>query len=204
MPVVSLLLLLYPVLVRVAMSTDNAWVAAGAIFFLALLIFAPMATSGKTWAWFALLSVGIAASALAEYGGSEIMLYFPPVLIPLALAWFFGRTLLPGSQALISRISEALRREPLPPEVARYTRRVTWFWVGYFLFVAVEASILPWFVSRETWWLCTHVLNWVVVPTALTVEYLYHSRKYPNKVHNSLRDFITDLAKVDYRKLLAD
>lgn len=204
MPVVSLLLLLYPVLVRVAMSTGNAWVAAAAILFLAVLIFAPLGLSGRTWAWLLLLLIGAAAAALAHYGGSEIMLFLPPILIPLALAWFFGRTLLPGSQALISRISEALRREPLPPEVARYTRRVTWFWVGYFLFVAIEAATLPWLVSRETWWLCTHVLNWVAVPTALVIEYLYHSRKYPNNVHHSLADFLKDLARVDYRKLLAD
>lgn len=204
MPVVSLLLLLYPLLVRLAMSTDNAWAAAGAIFFLAVLIFLPLGLSGKHWAWPLLLVLGMAAAALAVYGGTEIMLYLPPVIIPLALAWFFGRTLLPGSRALISRISEALRKEPLPTEVARYTRRVTWFWVIYFLCFSAEAAILPWFVSQETWWLFTHVLNWVLVPTALTIEYLYHSRVYPNKVHHSIGDFLRDLARVDYKKLLAD
>lgn len=204
MPVASLLLLLYPVLVRVAVHSGNPWMGAGAIVFLGMLVFLPSAVSGAAWAWVVMLLISAAACATAIYGGTEIMLYLPPLLIPLALAWFFGRTLLPGSRALISRISEAMRREPLPPEVERYTRRVTIMWVTYFLVVALNAAILPWLVSQHTWWLFTHVLAWIAVPTLMLGEYLYHSRRYPNKTHRHLGDFLRDLIRVDYRKLFSE
>lgn len=204
MPVASLLLLLYPVFVRFAVHSGNPWLGAAAIVFLSVLVFLPLALSGGRWAWLVMLAIAAGAAVTAWQGGADIMLYLPPVLIPLALAWFFGRTLLPGSRALISRISEAMRREPLPPEVERYTRRVTIMWVSYFVIVALNAAILPWLVSQETWWLFTHVLAWIAVPTMMLGEYLYHSRRYPNKTHRHLGDFIRDLIRVDYRKLLSE
>jgi len=59
-------------------------------------------------------------------------------LAPLALlwlAWFFGRSLRPGSMALIERICRRSMRDP-SPRVVRYTRGLTAVWCGYFLAAA--------------------------------------------------------------------
>ena len=54
------------------------------------------------------------------------------------LAFFFGRTLRPGHEALITRIARV--SEPtLPPYLVSYTRRLTAVWCAYFIVAAVVA-----------------------------------------------------------------
>lgn len=56
-------------------------------------------------------------------------------LVLLWLAWFFGRSLRPGSSPLIERI--ARRGIPdLPEPLCRYTRRLTAVWCAYFVAAA--------------------------------------------------------------------
>jgi uncharacterized membrane protein len=61
------------------------------------------------------------------------------VLSFLMLAWlafFFGRTLRPGHEALITRIARV--SEPgLPAHLVRYTHRLTIVWCAYFVLAAV-------------------------------------------------------------------
>lgn len=60
----------------------------------------------------------------------------------LALGWlafFFGRTLRPGQEPLITRIARV--SDPgLPPALLRYTRRLTAAWCAYFLLAALLAA----------------------------------------------------------------
>ncbi|MDB5957035.1 hypothetical protein [Ramlibacter sp.] len=52
------------------------------------------------------------------------------------LALFFGRTLRPGHEALITRIARV--SEPgLPPQLVLYTRRLTAVWCAYFVLAAL-------------------------------------------------------------------
>lgn len=51
------------------------------------------------------------------------------------LAFFFGRTLRPGREALITRIARA--SDPaLPADLQRYTRRLTALWCAWFVLAA--------------------------------------------------------------------
>ena len=67
--------------------------------------------------------------------------WVPPVPL-LALAWFFGRTLRPGSVPLIERICR--RAFPSPSaRMCRYTRGLTALWCGYFVACAFVSALLP-------------------------------------------------------------
>jgi uncharacterized membrane protein len=74
------------------------------------------------------------------------------VAIDLALAWrgfsllmlgwlavFFGRTLLPGREALITRIARVSDPQ-LAPDLVRYTRALTGVWSAYFVAAALAAA----------------------------------------------------------------
>jgi uncharacterized membrane protein len=52
------------------------------------------------------------------------------------LAFFFGRALRPGREALITRIAR-VSDPALPAHLVRYTRRLTAIWCAYFVFAAV-------------------------------------------------------------------
>jgi uncharacterized membrane protein len=58
-------------------------------------------------------------------------------LLALAwLAWFFGRTLRSGQEALITRIA-SVSNPALPPALRRYTRRLTALWCAWFVLAAL-------------------------------------------------------------------
>ena len=87
-------------------------------------------------------AAGIAAFALAAGGTTALWIGRPGAaaallgLLPLAgnllLAWHFGATLRPGREPLITRYTRAdLGR--IPPDLLRYTRRLTGLWTLFFL-----------------------------------------------------------------------
>lgn len=95
-----------------------------------------------------------------------------PVFVLGALALFFGRTLRAGEQPLIERI--ALVSDPaLPPELRRYTRRLTAVWCAYFVLAALVAL-----VARGSW---IAISGWVWAGTVLLFagEHLLRRRLFP-------------------------
>jgi uncharacterized membrane protein len=95
---------------------------------------------------------GIVASACAAGAATAFWIHGPgaaatlldalPLAGNLLLAWHFGATLQPGREPLITRYTRA-EHGRLPPELAGYTRRLTWLWTGFFLaFAAVNVLTL--------------------------------------------------------------
>ncbi|WP_198373529.1 COG4648 family protein [Roseomonas rosulenta] len=78
------------------------------------------------------LAAGAAAALWVGRQGAATLLELMPLAGNLLLAWHFGATLRPGREPLISRYTRA-EHGRLPPELARYTRRLTWFWTIIFL-----------------------------------------------------------------------
>ncbi|WP_420419677.1 hypothetical protein [Pacificispira sp.] len=74
----------------------------------------------------------------------------PPVLIHGWVAWMFGRTLLPGQEPLIRRFSR-LHRDPFPPELEGYTRRLTVIWTILLSGLTLTSAGLGVFAAPETW-----------------------------------------------------
>lgn len=70
--------------------------------------------------------------------------------IHLALAWSFGLTLRPGGKALIEMLAERLHRH-FSPTMRDYTRRLTLWWVLYFLGMVV-VSLAVYVLAPWPWW----------------------------------------------------
>ncbi|MBR0682721.1 hypothetical protein GXW74_19675 [Roseomonas eburnea] len=91
---------------------------------------AAVATGGATALW------------VAHPGMAEAVLAALPLAGNLALAWHFGATLRPGRDPLITRYTRFEHAE-VSAGLARYTRRLTLLWAGFFLLcAAVNAATL--------------------------------------------------------------
>ena len=115
---------------------------------------------------------------------TEWVLCVPPIVINLALAWVFGRTLLRGRVPLISRFA-LMEQETLSPEVAAYTRLLTWLWTGLFVAAAGVSFILALSGHHDAWSLFTNLINYLLVGALFLGEFAYRRVRFRNYRHQS-------------------
>ncbi|GAB6390006.1 COG4648 family protein [Stutzerimonas marianensis] len=129
-----------------------------------------------------LLSRTLAVTALLfclllGWADSTALLRWYPVLISLALLGVFGGSLCYGMPVVerLARLSEP----ELPPAAVRYTRRVTWAWVGFFLLNAGIASGLALWAPLNWWALYTGLIAYLLMGILFAGEWLVrqHVRK---------------------------
>jgi len=120
----------YLLAAHIALLTRSAALAALAVTLLALLVVTSIKGRFRV-AWRLLVgAAGAWAVIMVAQGAPPVPLMLPPVLIPLAIAWLFGRTLFPGVMPLIERLAREVHAPLVPsPEILLYARRVTWAWV---------------------------------------------------------------------------
>jgi uncharacterized membrane protein len=110
----------------------------------------------------------------------------------LMLAWmalFFGRTLRPGQEALITRIARV--SDPLlPAHLVRYTRRLTAVWVAYF----ICAALLAVFKGPFAAW--TSLLAWGGTAALFIGEYWLRPRLFPGHPFPALGQQLKDTLRV--------
>lgn len=135
------LLLLYPLLLLAGLWSERGWVSALAAVDLISLLLLGGLLRGSALAWLAwILAVGGTAWLLL-HDHAGIMLLLVPVVINAGMAWFFGRTLLPGRRPLIARAILAFEGEPrlAQPGVRGYARSLTWAW---FLLLSAQSLLM--------------------------------------------------------------
>ena len=132
--------------------------------------------------WLAPPAVGCAVYWLAP--PAEWLLFIPPIAINLALAWLFGRTLLRGRVPLISRFA-LMEQETLSPEVAGYTRLLTWLWTALFVAAAAISLVLAVSGHHDAWSLFTNLINYLLVGALFLGEFAYRRVRFRNYRHHS-------------------
>jgi uncharacterized membrane protein len=135
--------------------------------------------------WKAGVPVALALLAPLAWIPAETLLRIPPAVIYLALGAWFGRTLLPGRQPLISGFA-SLERGQLDPELARYTRRLTAVWSAFFAVMAVLSGASAVLGDAHTWSLVTNGVNYVLMALLFFGEYAYRRVRYSRYPHASL------------------
>lgn len=143
----------------------------------------------------ALLCVG--AAVVGQFAGSaDLLQRVPPVIIAFALAWVFGRTLLPGQVPLISRIGERVRGE-LPPAVARYGHRLTVVWTVFLVLIGVECLVLGLLASPFWWSLFANFINYALIAVLLAAEYPVRLWVLRDLEHTSFADSLRGSLRLD-------
>jgi len=146
-------------------------VPAAALLWLGLMLLGGWWTGSRSSILVSLAMLCLAAGIVGHASDSaELMLRVPPVIICFSLAWLFGRTLLPGHTALISRIGERMRGA-LPEPVARYGYRLTAVWTLFFTLMGVECILLGLFAPPFWWSVFTNLINYLMIALFFVMEY---------------------------------
>ncbi|TZF87865.1 ketosynthase [Cognatilysobacter lacus] len=208
-----LLSVAYPLLAHLASAAHDPRLAALALLDIVLILLVLPLARRDIGAW---LAVGIVAIGLYMVQGSAllpVLLLLPPVLFPWLVAWWFARTLRPGSVPLISRIVGGLERcapEELEPRLKAYTRGLTTLWAVVLTgigvanlalgLIAVPDGLLvhlghPPVVSvpQVVWSWCANLLDYGVAGLIMVVEYLLRLRLFPDRPYRDFPDFIRRL-----------
>jgi uncharacterized membrane protein len=110
------------------------------------------------------------------------------------LLWLFGRTLLGGRDALITRLARHVHGA-LPPFMEAYTRRLTFAWCVFFAAQLAVSALLLAFAPLETWSLFVNVLNLPLVALMFTGDYLYRVLRYPGTRQSSIATAVQAYAR---------
>ncbi|TCD18750.1 hypothetical protein E0D86_20130 [Pseudomonas sp. IC_126] len=105
---------------------------------------------------------------------ASALLPWYPVLISLALLGLFAGSLCSG-MPIIERLAR-LSEPELPPAAVRYTRKVTWVWVGFFIVNAGIASGLALWAPLSWWTLYTGLIAYLLMGLLFAGEWLVRQR----------------------------
>lgn len=144
-----------------------------------------------------------ATLAMFEFAGLYGMLFLPPVAINLAVAMFFGRTLLPGQTDLITRIALHVRADR-SARVLRYTRRVSWSWMWFCLGMALLSAVLAVDAPLEIWSLFANFLNYLLLAVFFLAEVLLRRVVLRDEPGAGLRDTLRAMRQMDFKRLFLE
>lgn len=120
----------------------------------------------------------------------------PPVLIQGWLAWFFGRSLLPGREPLIRRFSR-MHRNPFPAELEGYTYRLTVIWTVLLSTMTVLSAIIGLAANFETWSWLVNIAMPAVSAGFFLAEHGYRAVAYRHLGQNSPLTTLRTLTRPD-------
>lgn len=168
LPVIGLL---YPFFVYFGMehvSTPVFALILGAVW----LIRAPVLLRQPGGHW--MLGAALAYCVLLAFSGEALMLRWYPALISALLLFVFGISLKYGPP-MVERIARV--REPdLPPEAIPYTRKVTWVWVGFFVFNGLMSTALTLWAPLSWWTLYNGFIAYLLMGVLFGGEWLLRRR----------------------------
>ncbi len=143
------------------------------------------------------LLVGAALVATCYYFAETVgfIAYAPPLAAFAFVAFFFYRTLRPGSVPLITRVA-CMEHPDLPPDMARYARILTWAWALCFVLLLIVALVLAPLLKLDMWSRWVHVLGYIVPGALFLGEYVYRHVRFRERQHGSLLVLVPNIVKV--------
>ena len=143
------------------------------------LLLLSLVTAYPLLAWWLFAHRGSASTTVLWLGG------LPQALCYLGLLWLFGRSLVSGREALITRFARFFHGET-SPAVERYTRQITILWCVFFASMLIADISLITLVSTNAWLFFANVLNLPLVIGVFVAEYVYRSYRFPDWPYPSL------------------
>lgn len=108
----------------------------------------------------------------------------------LALGALFGRTLLPGRQALVTKFALLAHDGQISAIKERYTRGVTLAWALFFLGMAIISILLFFFATPAVWSVFANLLSYFLIALMFVVEHLARRHLLPPDDQSSVADTI--------------
>jgi uncharacterized membrane protein len=135
--------------------------------------------------WLAILGAAFAATFILEqrnHLGLAAAFGVPHAAAYGFLLFLFGHTLLPGREALITRVAGRIHGV-LPPYMAAYTRRVTAAWCVFFAAQLGVSAALFVYAPLDTWSAFVNLLNVPLLVLMFVGEYAYRVTRYRDFPH---------------------
>ncbi len=108
---------------------------------------------------------------------TRVTLYLPPILLLSFFIVYFAKTLLPGKEPLVTKIARIIFQDD-GPEIAAYTRQVTWMWTCFLVILLVQTIGLSLFAPIELWSLFANILNYLFMSLLFIIEYVYRQIRF--------------------------
>ena len=112
------------------------------------------------------------------------LVFAPPVLLNLGLAFLCWRSLRPGREPLISTFAR-MERGALEPDLVRYTRMLTRVWLGFFVAAAALSAVLAVTAPPAVWGWFVAAGNQLAVVLLFIGEYCFRRARFPHYRHAS-------------------
>lgn len=216
----SALALAYPITTHVAIERRSPTLMLIAIVLLSAIVMIPWLASGRFLAWILLPFVAAGCWLLSDARLALLPLYLPPVVIPAAVAWLFGQTLLAGRTPLIEQFVRAMDSPGHQPEarVLNYARQLTSVWTALLFSLALINLVLAAFAApqglllasgivppvtlpQEAWSLFANCLAYLIIAAFFVVEYAFRRHRFPQQPYRNFIDFIRRTIAVSPRLL---
>ena len=166
----ALLTIAYPLIVYLSLGRfEPRW--------LALLLFALAALraiASPQPMWLAAAAGAGLLAFVAFFANVLLPLKLYPVLVNAVLAMVFAVSLRYPPTA-IERLAR-LREPELPPRAVRYTRSVTWVWLGFFLLNGGIALATAVWASDAIWTLYNGLFAYLLIGALFAIEWLVRQR----------------------------
>ncbi len=117
---------------------------------------------------------------IGTLGGSDDLakiILLPPVVLNGFFLYIFGRTLLPGREPLISRMSR-LEVGEVTPELATYTKRLSICWVVFFAVSLIASILLALYGDLAMWSWITNLAGPAIGVSLFLLEHLYRVHRF--------------------------
>ncbi|MFN0314099.1 MAG: hypothetical protein ACKVQA_03550 [Burkholderiales bacterium] len=155
----------------------------------------PLALAAAAIAWRTRLrwtvSLGLCGLTVLVWQWSAGLITHPGILYMIqylafqfGLGGVFGWSLRRGHEPLVTRFARMVHGH-LPPEIERYTRRVTLAWTLFFATLAAIASALYVEASTQMWSVFVNLATPVLIGMMFAVEYAVRRLSFPNFRHSS-------------------
>jgi uncharacterized membrane protein len=187
--------LCYLVLVHAAALSGREPLRVAALAVLVALLL--LILRGSPWLQAGLLLAVGACLALAP-APVQLLLYAPPVLIPLLLAALVARSLRPGRQPVIERIVWHMHGKPATLDAAhvRYARLVTSYWCVVFVLMAAINLAVALLAPAAVWSWVGNIGSYLMPPLALIAEYAWRKHVFPVQQYRHLFDYLGRVARL--------
>jgi uncharacterized membrane protein len=130
-----------------------------------------------------MMELPVRATTLVVAGGCHAVAY-------LALLIWFGRSLQPGREPIVTGLARRIRRE-MPDKVVRYTRQVTIAWCVFFSGQLAVSVILLLGTPHAVWSAFVNLLNLPLLVAMVLAEFGYRLILFRHEPHSSLIDTLS-------------
>lgn len=173
----------YPVLIRAALFHAGPGLA-GSLSLACWSLLGAMILHRRT-AWLAALLIsGIALGAYQLGWRTDMLIFVPPVMLNMLVAYWFLASLRPGREPVVMRFARITRGD-LEPAMRVYTRRVTWLWGLSCLGLALSALLFAWLAPLSWWLWFSNGLNYLLILLLFAGENLYRRWRFRHVAHVS-------------------